>query len=101
MDDLEPVWIETRRTDGERHSSNPYVDLIEGTKPQEIVEFELNMNPYARVLPNNSHVFAASRSGHHGEAPRRISPIVLVISLILLILVVAGGVHIFAPHIGR
>jgi hypothetical protein len=67
-------------------SVNPYADAAAGTKPREIVEFEMNTDPYANMLPGISSIRAASTIGRGMRAYRsRGSLVVRILSVVMLL----------------
>jgi hypothetical protein len=67
---------------------NPYTDALIGTKPREIVEFELSSDPYANMLPNIASVNAAKTIGRGVEERSRGNRLIMIVSLIVLILII-------------
>lgn len=79
-------------TQEDRAVTNPYIDGATGSKPPEIVAFELNMSPYANMPPNMSRA-AARPSVEDEERPRRTK-----LTLVLMMLVIAVLVAVLALH---
>jgi hypothetical protein len=76
---------EQRRTDvAERQLSNPYIDLVDESRPPEIANFELETDPYRNFLPGMSSVNAAKTVGRGLQAGRGGNRIFLVVSLFLV-----------------
>ncbi len=74
-----------RRPDtGARTSINPYIDVAIETRPPEIVEFELETDPYRNYLPGISSVNAARTVGRGLRAGRGGNRVFLVVSLFLV-----------------
>jgi len=67
---------------------NPYADALIGTKPREIVEYELSSDPYSNMLPNIASVNAAKTISRGVEARSRGNRLIMFVSLILLILII-------------
>lgn len=87
--DAEPNGNGRHHRQGERSLDNPYIDAISGTKPQEIVDFEMDTNPYANMLPGISNVRAARTIGQGVDEGRKGSRVIMAVSLFLLIVLVA------------
>ncbi len=71
-------------------TTNPYAEAVAGSRPRELVEFELHTDPYANMLPRVSSVTALDDGDDaDGElAPRRQHPIMVIISLALVAILV-------------
>lgn len=67
---------------------NPYADALIGTKPREIVEYELSSDPYTNMLPNIASVNAAKTISRGVEARSRGNRLIMIVSVILLILII-------------
>jgi hypothetical protein len=67
---------------------NPYADALIGTKPREIVEYELSSDPYSNMLPNIASVNAAKTISRGVKARSRGNRVILIVSLIMLILII-------------
>ncbi|GAC1404894.1 MAG: hypothetical protein NVSMB52_18760 [Chloroflexota bacterium] len=77
-----------RPRNSERSGSiNPYADAHTGEQPPEIVEFELNTDPYANVVPRISTI-THSASDNDDEIERHRNPFVVAVSVLLIILLV-------------
>jgi hypothetical protein len=86
------------RHEDERRLDNPYLDAMQGAKPQEIVDFELDTNPYANMLPGISNVRAARTIGQGVEEGRRGNPVIMAVSILLLIVLVAPAILAVVQH---
>jgi hypothetical protein len=76
---------ERRRTKVvERQLSNPYIDLVDESRPREIATFELETDPYRNFLPGMSSVNAAKTVGRGLQAGRGGNRIFLAVSLLLV-----------------
>lgn len=77
--------------------SNPYVDAAVGDCPPEIVDFELETDPYRNLLPGISSVTAAKTVGRGLQAGRGGNRMLLVVSLLLVgVLIVPAFVAVIA-----
>jgi hypothetical protein len=75
--------------DSEEHESvNPYADALSGSQPREIAEFELNVDPYANMVPRVSQRISAIVSPEDEEVSRGYRPWVIAVSLLLVGLLV-------------
>ncbi|GAC1328169.1 MAG: hypothetical protein NVS2B16_00260 [Chloroflexota bacterium] len=99
MDDLEPVWIRSERVPDDEGPLNPYVDMIAGDKPPEIIEFEMNMNPYSNMPPTRSSLYVGAPS--RSTEPRHRNPLLTAISMVLLVPVVFLFMRELALHFSR
>jgi hypothetical protein len=86
--DVEPNGNGRYHEDCER-LNNPYLDALSGTKPREIVEFELDTNPYANMLPGISNIRAARTIGQGVDEGKRGNRVVMAVSVLLLIVLAA------------
>jgi hypothetical protein len=76
--------------EGDRRAVNAYADAVAGDRPWEIVEFEMNTDPYANMLPGITNINAARTIGSGLQAGRSGGhPVVLAISLLLLLVLIA------------
>lgn len=96
VDDLVPIWIRDERPNEQETSGNPYVDLLVGNKPPEIIAFEINMNPYANMPPNMSGTYRAPVS--HAGSQRGHGKLISLVLLVPALLVVG---HEFVARIGH
>ena len=72
------------RSDEEREIINAYADAVSATRPPEIVEFELNTDPYANMVPQSPR--GVSRADPFwDDAPARRNPWIVAISLLLIV----------------
>lgn len=71
-----------------QQGSNPYADVVRG-KPREIVEFEMNTDPYSNMLPGISNINAARTVGRGVSVGRRGRPVIMAISVFLLLVLLA------------
>lgn len=83
MDDYEVVDLGPEDTKQDRHVSNPYLDYVTGSKPPELVGFELGMSPYLNSLPNLSRpnpapMVRTPRQRRRGITAATVSVVVLV-----------------------
>lgn len=83
MDDYEVVDPGPENTAHSHHVSNPYLDYVTGSKPPEIIGFELGMSPYLNSLPNLSRpnpapMVRTPRQHRRGMTAATVSVIVLV-----------------------
>lgn len=62
---------------------NPYFEALTGTKPKEIVDFEMNTEPYANMPPNMSRVHM-TQSLARGLRPGR-RPVIAAVSLLIIL----------------
>jgi hypothetical protein len=72
---------------------NPYVDIVAGSQPREIVEFEMDTDPYANMLPGISNIRAArtiARGVRSGAGGRH--PVLVAVSLLLLFVLVLPAI---------
>jgi hypothetical protein len=67
-----------------RQLANPYIDLVDDSRPPEITDFELETDPYRNFLPGMSSVNAAKTVGRGLRAGRGGNRIFLVVSLLLV-----------------
>jgi hypothetical protein len=72
----------------ERQLLNPYIAVPEDARPPELVDFELETDPYRNFLPGMSSVNAAKTVGRGLRVGRGGNPILLVVSLILVAVLV-------------
>lgn len=77
----------TPHEEDERSSVNPYLDLMSGSQPPEITEYELTSDPYSNMLPGISSIRAAKTVSHGVELGRRGNPVILAISCVLLVVI--------------
>ena len=63
---------------------NPYLDAATRRQPQEIVDFEMNTDPYANMLPGISNIHAARTIGRGLEVGKRGNRFIMAISLFLV-----------------
>ena len=63
---------------------NPYLDAVTESQPREIVDFEINTDPYANMLPGISNIQAARTIGRGLEVGKRGNRFIMAISLILV-----------------
>ncbi|GAC1443064.1 MAG: hypothetical protein NVSMB52_00980 [Chloroflexota bacterium] len=68
-------------------SLNPYADAQTGDQPKEIVEFELNTDPYANVIPRVTSI-TSSGVDYAERIERHRNPFVVAVSVVLIILLV-------------
>ncbi len=80
---------------------NPYADALTGTKPREIVEFEMNSDPYANMLPGIANINAAKTISRGVEVGRRGNRLVMAISLLLLLVFILPFILAVITHLGR
>ena len=71
-------------TEAPDRGTNPYLDAAVGDHPPEIVDFELETDPYRNLLPGMSSVNAAKTVGRGLQAGRGGNTVLLVISLLLV-----------------
>jgi hypothetical protein len=76
------------RDAAERRLVNPYIDVVEESRPPEIVNFEMETDPYRNFLPGMSNVNAAKTLGRGLRAGRGGSRVLLVVSLLLVAVLV-------------
>lgn len=71
--------------------------MVSGAQPPDIAEFELNIDPYANVIPRASRMVRAGSPDDSVESTTTRSPLLRWISIILiLILVLPVMVEVFA-----
>jgi|SRR5437588_5448882 len=76
--------------------ANPYAEALLGSKPPELVEFELHTDPYANMVPRVSNL-VTSESDEFEPVSRRRNPVVVVVSLVLIaVLALPVMVEVFA-----
>jgi hypothetical protein len=86
FDDLVPV---SRKPDeDEKRLINPYMDVAGQSRPPEIVNFELETDPYRNFLPGISSVNAAKTVGRGLRAGRGGNRVMLIVSLLLVAVLV-------------
>lgn len=74
-------------------SINPYLDAVEGGQPREIVDFEMDTDPYANMLPGISNIRAARTIARGVEQGKRGGhPAIVAVSVLLLIILVLPAV---------
>lgn len=88
-----------RHHDDGEYLDNPYLDAMAGTKPREIVDFELDTNPYANMLPGISNVRAARAIGQGVDEGRKGNRVVMAVSLFLLLVLVAPVILTVLQHV--
>ena len=85
----------------EPRASNPYLDALTGEQPPEIVDFEMNTYPYAKVVPSIMRVSRVSDETEEEERYRQHpSPwlralSILVIAGMLLAIVLGVAAHFY------
>jgi hypothetical protein len=67
---------------------NAYADAATAALPPEIVDFELETDPYRNLLPGMANVYAARTVGRGLRAGRSGNRILLAVSLLLVLVVV-------------
>lgn len=72
----------------ERRLLNPYIDVLDESRPPEIVNFEMETDPYRNFLPGMSSVNAAKTVGRGLRAGRGGNRILLIVSLLLIAVIV-------------
>lgn len=101
MDNKHPNGRDPQQDQTNSHL-NPYADAVEGTRPRELVEFELHTDPYANMLPRVSSMTQPQSLSSDSDddlipARSRRSPIVLLVSLLLIaVLVLPAMAEVFA-----
>jgi hypothetical protein len=85
-DDLPVVRPEPGR--GEKRLINPYIDVVDESRPPEIVNFEMETDPYRNSLPGMSSVNAAKTVGRGLREGQRGNRVLLVVSLLLVAVLV-------------
>ena len=86
FDDLVPV---SRKPDeDEKRLINPYMDVAGQSRPPEIVNFELETDPYRNFLPGISSVNGAKTVGRGLRAGRGGNRVMLIVSLLLVAVLV-------------
>lgn len=98
---LEPNGNGRHHEDGDGDLDNPYLDALSGTKPREIVDYELDTNPYANMLPGISNVRAARVIGQGVDEGRKGNRVVMAVSVFLLIVLVAPLILTVLQHVMR
>ncbi len=68
----------------DRTAVNPYWHVLGASKPEEIVNFEFETDPYRNFLPGLSSVQAARTVGRGLQEGKRGNPLILAVSLLLL-----------------
>lgn len=63
---------------------NPYLDAVTERQPREIVDFEMDTDPYANMLPGISNIQAAKTIGRGLESGKRGNRFIMVVSVFLL-----------------
>ena len=71
-----------------RRTTNPYVDVVVESQPPEIVNFEMETDPYRNFLPGMSSVNAAKTVGRGLQAGRGGNRVLLIVSLLLVAVIV-------------
>lgn len=83
-------------SEAEREPVNAYMDAVTGSRPRELVQFELNTDPYANMIPRVSTMTSGEESPEDSGSRRR-SPVVVAISLLLIaVLVLPITAEVFA-----
>lgn len=78
-------------------SVNPYADAYVGDRPPEIVEYEMNSDPYANMLPRLTSVTSTGVGDDERDERRKRNPFVVAISILLIaVLVLPVMVEVFA-----
>lgn len=72
----------------ERRLLNPYLDAASESSPAEIIDFEMETDPYRNSLPGMSNVNAARTLGRGLRAGRGGNLVLLVVSLLLVAVLV-------------
>jgi hypothetical protein len=72
---------------GAVHRTNPYAEALIGSKPPELVEFELHTDPYANMLPRVSSVVTSEPEEIRPE-PQRRNPVIVAVSVLLIAVLV-------------
>jgi hypothetical protein len=72
----------------EHESVNPYADALSGNQPREIAEFELNVDPYANMVPRVSQRASVIASPEDAEARTGHRPLLIAVSLLLVIVLI-------------
>ena len=76
--------------------ANPYAEALIGSKPPELVEFELHTDPYANMVPRVSSVVTSEPADLEPESRRR-NPVLVGVSVILIaVLTLPVMVEVFA-----
>jgi hypothetical protein len=73
---------------GEYESVNPYADALSGSQPREIAEFELNLDPYANMVPRVSQRVSAAASAEDEGLRTSHRPLLIAVSVILVAVLV-------------
>jgi hypothetical protein len=88
--------------EAEGRASNPYLDALRGSKPPEIVEFEMNTDPYANMLPGISSIRAARTLGRSAadrrSRGRSLSTIFALFALAIIAVALVAAVVAVVPH---
>jgi hypothetical protein len=80
---------------------NAYADAILGSRPRELVDFELRTDPYANMLPTMSrHGISPDDDPEPDEADRRRNPLIVGISVLLIILLVLPPLVVVFARLG-
>ena len=75
--------------DAQREPVNPYLDALSGRRPPEIAALELNLDPYANMVPRVSQRSAGASSGDlDADGGGRRHPWLVAISVLLIALMV-------------
>lgn len=64
--------------------TNPYAEVYEGTRPPELIRYDLNTDPYANTIPRPDRFVIEGEARPSGDEPRRRNPILVVVSLVLI-----------------
>lgn len=72
--------------------SNPYLDAVRGTLPDELVEYEMATYPYGNMLPGISNIRAAQTVAGGLEAGRKGRWRLRAVSVVMLLALLAPGV---------
>ena len=69
---------------------NPYLDAVERRYPPEIVNFEMNTDPYANMLPRVSRVVATESEEEELVGRKQQSILMTAVSAILIAVLIVG-----------
>ncbi|HEX6509142.1 MAG TPA: hypothetical protein VF221_16055 [Chloroflexota bacterium] len=72
----------------DRRLVNPYADAATKAQPEEILDYEIETDPYRNLLPGMSNVYAARTLGRGLREGRRGNRVVLAVSLLLVVVLV-------------
>jgi hypothetical protein len=80
---------------------NPYLDAIAERQPREIVDFEMDTDPYANMLPGISNIHAARTIGRGLEVGKRGNRAIMAISVFLLVVLLLPALLAVITQLGH